>query len=138
MGQIGKGPQNSGRDAVALLATSFVLMLGLVICAFIILAFNTDPTQPLITCAVLFLSSGLLLWLLREKPKNQGLEKKYFWFSRRKRQQEPVYNPVRRKNTSQEQLGTKQPPSAASIRELADGLNTWVPSKKKSDDRDGK
>ena len=136
MGQIGKGPHNAGRDAVAILATCFVMMLGLVICGFIILAFNKDPTQPLIACAVLFSSSGLLLWLLREKPKNRVLEEECFWFSRkRKCQHEPVYNPVRRKNTPPEQLGTNKPPSVESIRDLADGLNTWVPSKKRTGDR---
>lgn len=123
-----RGSNDTGRNAVSLLATSFVFTAGLLACAGIIFAFANDPTRPMVICLSSLLVLGLVLWLLRDKPESPAPKQFSSWSWRsRRRHPDPFIDYRPRKRRSQA-VGTNHPPTAERVRELKQSVNTWVPS----------
>jgi hypothetical protein len=121
------GRDSPGRGkAVALLATSFVVVGGGAACTLIALVSGADPTEQLGITLACFAGIVLLLWLLRDRdPANQAAER-WAWLARRKKvpyRLEPRVRPDPRA------AGTRTPPSVESVRELTGGQTTWVPAR---------
>ncbi|RMG41972.1 MAG: hypothetical protein D6725_00520 [Planctomycetota bacterium] len=108
-----------GRSAVALLATTFVTLLGTGFCAAIALFFAEDPLYPLLGVAGTALGIAGLCWVLNRNPRPL-LRDVWDWVCNRN---EPppvtVYRVVRRDRPRHpNQFGTNQPPTAERIRML--------------------
>lgn len=117
-----------GRHAVALLATCCVVAGGVISCAFVVLGSGATPRQAIGVCAGCFGAVIFLLWLLRDKPPVNPTAAQYSWFRRNwKAKKEVEYEPRRRK-TREAPPPAPAPPTVESIRELANNVNTWVPS----------
>lgn len=125
------GTNDLGRAATTLLATVVVIIFGLCVCAFILLAFTNDPGKPMLFCILTALSCVLLSWLLRDKPKNQVKDRSVLWLlGFRRRKKTVVYQLVRRDSTKPKKYGTNQPPSVKTIQFLNEAAreSNWVPS----------
>ncbi len=125
--------KDNGREAVAWLATGAVCFFGILFISFIILMFANEPTKPVAIVSGLFLGLALLLFLLREKPKDivDAEEEKWFGIFR-KPKAITRYKLTRHRKPKIVQFGTNEPPSAESIREIkevSDGMKNWVPPK---------
>lgn len=108
-----------GRSAVALLATTFVTLLGTTFCAAIALFFAQEPLYPLLVCAATALGIAGLCWVLNRNPRPL-LREVWDWVCNR-HQPPPVtvYRVVRRdRPRDPRQYGTNQPPTAERIRML--------------------
>lgn len=116
-----------GRNATALMATAFVVLLGVGFCGFIVVAFADEPAVPLLICGVMVLTVLLFAWLLRDRPQHRVRERNFFWMSRKEVQMEPEYMPRRRHRKSRRSV-PNQPPTVERVRDLANNVNTWVPS----------
>jgi hypothetical protein len=122
-----------GRDAAVLAATCFVVLLGLAACAFIVSLLSGDPTKPLLTVGGSVLLLAVLLRLLRDRPQNRSLEGKHFWLTQKDEESaEPLaeYQCRPRKNRDRKPLGSNQPPTAETVRELTETHNHWVPARR--------
>ena len=116
--------------ATALLASFVVIVMGLLFCTALAFAFSTDPSKPLAVGLGFFGFVALLIWLLREKPRNSLIERKYFWLLKPRRSTRTHHYRLKlAKNPQLEQFGTNAPPTAESVRELSEGLNNWTPKK---------
>ncbi len=127
---MGQRPQHDlGDKATALLATTFVVFGGAAVCALIATAFSSRPSERALTLGAVFAAMLLLLWVLRERPRNELKETRYFWLLRRRPKRQKTVVEIRfqrpRKPT---QYGTNRPPTAEQIRELRENVNTWVPA----------
>jgi len=118
----------SGNRAVALLATCLVVLGGAVTCATVTLV--SDPEHPLSalgTAGGVVAGIVLLLWLLRDKPRENRAKTIWAWLGRRRRRK--VEFRVRAKlPPAQRSPAPSGPPTAESIRALTGGTSTWVPS----------
>ena len=125
--------RDGGREAVSWLATGFVSFLGIIFCGFVVLTFSNEPSKPVMILTGVFLSLAILLWLLREKPKEFVEEHEAKWFGIfTKPKPTTTLKLTRHKKPKIVQFGTNQPPSADDIREikeLTDGMKNWVPPK---------
>ncbi len=127
---------NKGKDssaAVAWLATGAVCFLGIVFIGFIILVFANEPTKPVLIVSGLFLGLAILLFLLRENPKDVVDAEEEKWFGIfRKPKAITRYKLTRHRKPKIVQFGTNEPPTAERIREIkevSDGMKNWVPPK---------
>ena len=129
----GNKDKDSGSVAVAWLATGAVCFLGIVFVGFIILVFANEPTKPVLIVSGLFLGLAILLFLLRENPKEVVDAEEEKWFGIfRKPKAITRYKLTRHRKPKIVQFGTNEPPTAESIREIkkvSDGMKNWVPPK---------
>ncbi len=129
----GNKGKDSGGEAVAWLATGAVCFLGIVFIGFIILVFANEPTKPVLIVSGLFLGLAILLFLLRENPKEAVNEEEEKWFGIfRKPKAVTRYKLTRHRKPKIVQFGTNAPPTAERIREIkevSDGMKNWVPPK---------
>lgn len=129
----GNKGKDSGGEAVAWLATGAVCFLGIVFIGFIILVFANEPTKPVLIVSGLFLGLAILLFLLRENPKEAVTEEEEKWFGIfRKPKAITRYKLTRHRKPKIVQFGTNEPPTAERIREIkevSDGMKNWVPPK---------
>jgi hypothetical protein len=127
-----------GEKAVQVLATAFVLLGGILASVFLIVTNSSKPLNTLLAFAGGCLSSGIVLWLLREPDPLTPRAKRFRWWRRPKTTF--VHYELRVKKTLvQNSEPAPQPPTVEHIRELArDGVNTWIPSpaKPRKNDRD--
>ena len=126
---------NSGNKAVTLLATCFVVVGGALTCGFI--ALSGDPEHPgaaLGNAAAWTAGIVFVLWILRERPRENRAKAMWAWLTRRgKRKVSLRIGP--RVPRSQAPSAPLAPPSAESIRQLTGGTSTWVPSQTRPPDR---
>ena len=129
----GNKGKDSGSEAVAWLATGAVCFLGIVFIGFIILIFANEPTKPVLIVSGLFLGLAILLFLLRENPKDTVDAEEEKWFGIfRKPKAMTRYKLTRHRKPKIVQFGTNEPPTAERIREIkevSDGMKNWVPPK---------
>ncbi len=129
----GNKGKDSGGEAVAWLATGAVCFLGIVFIGFIILVFANEPTKPVLIVSGLFLGLAILLFLLRENPKDTVDAEEEKWFGIfRKPKAMTRYKLTRHRKPKIVQFGTNEPPTAERIREIkevSDGMKNWVPPK---------
>ncbi len=120
---------DSGRKATAWLAVAFTLMAGVLVCSFIILSFAENPRQAFLVLGGILIGIVLMLWGMtgtRDRTEHRSwLE---FWRST----QEPpdpadLYQPRRRGRSKGGTLGSNQPPTLESVREIAEMNARWVP-----------
>ena len=120
-------PRSCNR-AVVLMATCLIVLMGAITCTAIALV--GDPEQPV---SMLVQAGGVvagiifLLWILREKPPENRLKTAWSWIGRR-RKRKVAYRAQARLPPAQRAVAPQAPPTAATIRELAGGTSTWVPS----------
>ncbi len=125
-----------GRNAVLFMATTFVMSSGIILCSFIVTAFDDDVSQPMMAVVGLFLGTAGVLWLSREKSEEEKNRPGPFCLLislfRRRSADLPrrKYRPVRKKYLQIEEYGTNHPPSVESIRQQLNNLNTFVPHDK--------
>ena len=119
--------KDKGREAVELLASSFVISIGMFACIVFVFAFSKDPTRPLIICAGLFVGFHALAFLLRDKNEQSSLK---LWLESRKPQQSIDYTPkVRRHRRGSEIDEDTGPATLEALREETETSgSTWVPS----------
>lgn len=122
-----------GGDAVALLATAVVLVLGSAFCSLMVLFVAENATQALITSSCVIGGVICLIWLLRGESTSNARRNQQTWLRVfRKRKKKTVYRATRAmKNASQpEEWGQNRPPSVESVREIkeaTDGVRNWSP-----------
>ena len=115
-----------GAQAVAVLATTAVVLGGLTACAGMIFAFSPDPGTSILWLVGGGLGVAILAWLLRERTAHDH-RRGWFWFLRR-RPKKLAYQLKRRETAPPPAEPPPQPPTVERLRELADLGNTWVPS----------
>lgn len=129
----GQPERNYGaRRAVALLATCLVVLMGALGCAVIIVTSRTDPTEPLIATGCCFLAIGFVLWLIRDCHPGNMAAIRWGWLGRRRRR--IAYKLMARPVSPERPIHLNSEPTAESVRALAGGINTWVPTQGASRD----
>lgn len=119
------GNLSQQRPSGSVAAAAIVLMLGTVGCTVVMAIAGQDPVAAGLLFVGGLLLIGLMTWLLRTTP-DLGAAL-YGWVrSRHVRPPEVHYEPTPRQHRSQS-FGTNSPPSVEEVRELKEGLNTWVP-----------
>ena len=122
-----KPPAHPRGQAVLWLATTFVLLAGLVGCTIIALASDARPRDVLLACGPIAALAGLFVWLAQgARPRNQQFDP-WGWLRRRPHRRVKLeFN--RRPPAPPPMEGPPQPPSVEHLRELGQSLNTWVPA----------
>ena len=124
---------DGGHDAVVILATGIVLVLGASFSALIVLFVAERATQALLVSSCVLSASLLLMFLLRSDSDNRSTDKDKRWFGLFSKRKEKDHYKVRKGRSSKppvEEFGTNVPPSAERIREmkkLSDGTRNWSP-----------
>ena len=125
------GRRDGGREAVSWLATGAVFFVGVLFCGFTILVFANEPRKPIWVMSGVFLGLAIMLFVLREKPKESIDEEEEKWFGLfRKPKVVTRYKLTRHRKPKIVQFGTNEPPSAERIREIkevTDGMKNWAP-----------
>lgn len=125
------GKRDSGREAVSWLATGAVCFLGVLFCGVILLTFANEPSKPILVMSGVFVALAIMLYGLREKPKDSIIEEEEKWFGLfRKPKAITRYKLTRHRKPKIVQFGTNEPPTAERIREIkevSDGLKNWAP-----------
>ena len=105
--------------------------MGVGVCAFIALAFDNRPSQPILLVSGATLFVFAVFWLLRDSKENRWLEGGYFWLLRKRPDEDdPPYTPRLRENQGPSEYGTNKPPTVDEVRDLsANSPNNWVPSR---------
>jgi hypothetical protein len=127
-----KYDKSRGKEATSLLAASVVFAFGLFVCVGIGFAFSDRPLVPISAIVGYLMLVIFGLWLSRERRlKNVKLDVS-LWRKQDELQDEmPRYEQSHRDRRKQPPtLGSNQPPTAESIRELGTSVNTWVPSER--------
>lgn len=123
---------DEGEDAVAMLATAVVLVLGGAFCAFIVLVVAENASSALIVSSAAIGSVLCLLGLLRGSsddgsPRRSSIWKRLF----RKKKRKSAYKVQKAApQASNEEWGQNRPPTAESVRQLKevnDGVRNWSP-----------
>jgi hypothetical protein len=119
---------DAGRKATAWLAVAFTLTTGAAVCSFIILAFAEDAKQGFFVLGGILAGILLLLWgMSSPRDRSEPRDWLVFW---RKTQEQPdpaeLYQP-RKRRLKRSPLGSNQPPTLESIREIAQTHARWVP-----------
>jgi hypothetical protein len=116
--------------AVAILATTVVVLAGLGCCSFVVLASSQDPRSSLWVCGGCFAGVVLFLWVIREKPDARPTERLPFWYwlKRGGAVDEVTHYQIAKQRRRSEQQTPQQPPTVDVIRDLADSPSTWVPA----------
>ena len=131
----GKRAQQEGSQAVALLATSIVLTLGLLTCLAVAVS-GAGGKNGLWICLACFAGIGLILWGIYDSTADRPVGDRnslFFWRPRQKKSDD--YIAIRRRElTSDEALPDvarrPEPPSAESVRRLREenAVKTWLPA----------
>lgn len=126
--QIRRNP-DGGRQAVTLLATAFVLLLGAVTTAFALVAIaESAGWREWAVWGGTFAGLALLLWSFTWKSESG---RGRFWLAlfRGRSQPDPaaLYRPRRKRSAPGEPVGTNQPPTVESVRQAAADSVQWVP-----------
>ena len=133
-----KYDRSQGRNATALMASTFVLIGGLIVCVLISVGFSSDPKVPLTLVGVYLFLVVSLMWLSRERRlKKDPHAQAYFWQKQDERADSmPRYSAIQRRQQLRETraMGGNQPPTADRVRSLRDGQSTWVPSERNMPD----
>jgi hypothetical protein len=108
-----------------ILASSLVMLLGVVGVAAIIAFGGRGSSQAVFLLCGAILVPMFLLFLLRSRPQNLVAEK-FRWLGSRDRLPQLDYLPEAMRQ--RRRYGTNAPPSVSEVRELKDGLNNWVPN----------
>ena len=118
------------RTAASLFATFFVLIGGLLSCAFIVLSVSDNPKDAMLFCGGVFAVCGILAWCLRDRPDSPVEGSRPFGWLRRGIKVETVtYRFGRKRKNGDSPPDGNQPPTAEEIRGIKQETNTWVPSK---------
>lgn len=126
----GKLPGDNGRKAVSLLATTFVLVGGLVVCLFIFAVAGERPSLTVVRWGGYYLVAIMVVWLLRDRDPQQAGDRNHFWLLGRARKQETAYSPAAMRQVPRVvRYGTNQPPTVETIRMLKDDADDWVPGR---------
>lgn len=125
-----------GRTATTLLATSYVLLCGLVVLV-IALVTSVDVANRGLLIAVC-VGGVLFLWfvslLLGDNRSNPLRMAHMVWLGRKRGEPDDVdYVPRVRRRRSRTQSGGNQPPTVEQLRELSDNVKTWVPSRSRAE-----
>lgn len=126
--QIRRNP-DSGRQAVTLLASAFVVLIGGVSTAFTLLAMaDQQGWRPWAVWAMLFTGVVLILTSLYRGPEGGVVSRRLFWVLGREKA-DPAADYVFRKRFReiQGELGKNGPPTLESVREAAESNMHWVP-----------
>jgi len=118
----------TGRKAAAWLAVTFTLTCGAFVCSFIILAFAEEPRQAFLVLGSVLGGILVLMWGM-SAPRDKDLPRyRLFFWLKEKELPDPAatYQP-RKRRRSREPLGTNQPPTVESVRDIARQNNRWVP-----------
>ncbi len=125
------GNRDNGREAVSWLATGAVCFLGILFCGVILLTFAKEPSKPILVMSGVFFVLAIILYGLREKPKDSIIEEEERWFGLfRKPKAVTKYKLARHRKPKIVQFGTNEPPTAERIREIkevSDGMKNWSP-----------
>ena len=132
----GQPERNGASRAVALLATCIVVLLGVVGCAVIVLTSRSDPTGPLIVSGGCFLAISFLLWLIRDRHPGNMAAARWSWLGRRRRR--VPYRLEPRAVSPERPVPRNSEPTVESVRAVAGGINTWVPTQGESGSAGGR
>lgn len=125
------GKRDSGREAISWLATGAVCFLGVLFCGVILLTFAKEPSKPILVMSGVFVALAIVLYVLRENPKDSIIEEEEKWFGLfRKPKAFTRYKLTRHRKPKIVQFGTNEPPNADRIREIKeanDGMKNWTP-----------
>jgi hypothetical protein len=125
----GRDPQ-SGRDAVSLLATVVVFVMGFIACGGVIMVSMDKPGAPLGGLAAFMLIVFWLLMRLRAGAAEAGVgfSDVILWMQSRDRTDPTqLYKPRRKRTADSIPLGENRPPTVEDIRALQDYNVRWVP-----------
>ena len=125
-----------GRTAVSALATAAVVVGGLTVLIFLVMAGADRPGPILGTLLGTGLTLGVIFWLLRDRSESAAGSPKLWKFSHRKKpEQEREIVLIRRDDDGADPLGNNEPPTLETIRDLRDHGSTWVPNQVGRDTR---
>jgi len=120
----------TGRRAVTLLATAFVVLIGAVLTAFTVLsAAERADWRAWAVWGLLFGSVGWMLWALVDKPDQRPSLLQLFW-SRTRTKVNPLtlYQPRKKRFRPEQPWGSNRPPTLEELREAASESSVrWVP-----------
>lgn len=119
---------DAGRKATAWLAVAFTLTAGAGTCTFIILAFADSPRQAFLVLGSILAGIILLLWGLSHSRDRQNARDLLAFFRKSQPSTDPadLYQP-RKRRLKGVKVGSNQPPSVESVREIAETHARWVP-----------
>lgn len=132
---------DDGNDAVAMLATVVVLVLGAAFCSLIVLLVAENASHALMVSSCVIGGAVCLIWVLRGGSDSETRRRGETWLRIfRRRQPKAVYKAqrVKKDKPAPEEWGQNRPPSVESIREIkqaTDGMKNWAP---KSNDGQGR
>lgn len=117
------------RRTGSILAATLVLVVGTVGGA-IFTGTATHNSEHVTFCVVGgLLTIIVMLWLTSSRP-GSFLADRVNWILARHRDESLTYLPEVRTPQQRQHFGTNAPPTVDEVRELKEGMNTWVPSKK--------
>ena len=118
---------DSGRMAVAWLATAFVIVIGAAASIFVIVFATEERKGPLIVSAIA-LSSLVMILVSLSVRRDNPVNRLHLWFSAQNRS-DPTddYRAARRRIKDREQLGQNEPPTVETVRDAATHGNAWAP-----------
>jgi len=119
---------DSGNRAVAWLATCCVVLGGAVSCTAIAAAADPEHLETsLVPVGGVVVGMIVLLWLLRDRPRESRLWTNWNWLLASKKRR--VAYRLKPRVPSRERMSQPPaPPSVESIREITGGQKTWVPA----------
>lgn len=127
-----KRSHQSADWAASILATSFVLIGGVVTYTFVVLSSSDSPLVPLLLGAGTCLVLAMFLFIARDRRSQADARS---WTNvllawRKPKEVRKPYRPRRRRQPAEDsdKPTENQPPTAETVRELAGGVNTWVPA----------
>lgn len=124
---------DDGNEAVAMLATVVVLVLGAAFCSLMVLLAAENASQALVVSSCVIGGAICLIWLLRGGDDSETRRRGQIWlriFRKKKSKKTYKASRVKKAAPAQEEWGQNRPPSAESIREIkqaTDGLRNWSP-----------
>ncbi len=117
------------RRSGSILAATLVLVVGTV-GASIFTGTATHNTEYTLACIVgCIVAVVVMLWLTSSRP-GSFLADQVNWILARHRDESLTYLPEIRTSQRRQHFGTNAPPTVDDVRELKEGMNTWVPSKR--------
>jgi len=133
-----KNHRDYGRSATALLATTYVLLVGLAVCLFVVFTNADRQISPQLAAMCVAGAVGLwfLSWILRDKRSNTSRLTNVAWLGRREEHvRDAAYKPRRRRRRSRtsDAPTPNRPPTVEQIRELSENVKTWVPSRSRAE-----
>jgi hypothetical protein len=119
---------DSGNKAVTLLATCFVVLGGAASCTAIAIAADPEHLEAtLVPVGGVVLGIVILLWVLRERPRESRARVMWGWLARR-RKPRVAYHVKPRVPPAERAAPPAGPPTADSIRQITGRQSTWVPA----------